>query len=458
MNRKTLLAGAIFAVLILATIGLLRSPEKGTQPVGERPRPIPKLKADDFDTLEVTKAGATTVMKKQGDGYQIVKPVDYPADKETAKSAFEAFEKLEFGNILSAEKSRQNEFEVGSDSLRVAVKKGDKLLADLRVGKTANGWTMVRLEGKDDVWGAREIYKDPFDKDTLGWRDKHISRFDVKDAEKIEIASKTGGKIVLTRPAPTDAGAAPEWRAVESAVKVEPFDQRAATDVMTTSSALAANQFADGAKPEETGLDSPENTITVSLHGGQQIRVLVGKKKGHAGNDETYVKMADKPQVFLVKNFTLDLLNKRPLDFRDKTICNLTAGEITEISVARDKDPFVLTRPPGKTGDDAWKVTKPAGLPPDISKSNALAGFFLDWKAHGYAEDNSPKTTGLAKPRATIGAKSKVKGHACTLKVGDETGDKDNYYVMANNQPDIFVVAKSTIDRITITLDELKRK
>jgi hypothetical protein len=394
-------------------------------------------------------------MKKQGDGYQIVKPVDYPADKASATTAFETFEKLDFDSILSAEKSRQKEFEVGEDGVRVAVKKGDKLLADLRVGKTANGRTMVRLEGKDEVWGVRDIYKDPFDKDTFGWRDKHISMFDVKDAEKIEIDSKAGGRIVLVRPAPTDASAAPEWRAVESAVKVDPFDQRAATDVVTTCSALAATGFADGAAPEETGLESPENTITVSLRTGKQHRVLIGKKKG---DDETYVKTADKPQVFLLKKPTLDLLSKRPIDFRDKTVCNLTASEITELSVLRDKDSFALTRPAGKLSVDAWKVTKPAGMKPDVSKANALAGFFLDWKAQGFAEDNSPKATGLAKPTTTISAKSYVPGHTCTLKVGAETSDKNNVYMMANSQPDIFVVPKWAIDRIAVKLDEVKAK
>jgi len=110
MNRKTLFAGAIFVGLVLVAIGLLRSPEKGTRPPGERPRPIPRLKADDFDTLEITKGGVTTVIKKQGDGYQVVKPIDYLADKDAAKTAFEAIEKMEFNDILSAEKSRYNEF------------------------------------------------------------------------------------------------------------------------------------------------------------------------------------------------------------------------------------------------------------------------------------------------------------------------------------------------------------
>jgi hypothetical protein len=455
MNRKTLFAGAIFAGLVLVAIGLLRSPEKGTRPPGERPRPIPRLKTDDFDTLEITKAGATTVIKKQGDGYQIVKPVDYLADKDAAKTAFEAIEKMEFNDILSAEKSRHNEFEVGDNGLRVTVKKGDKLLADLRVGKSANDETMVRPEGKDEVWAAVKFFRYQLDKDTLGWRDKHIARFEDREADKIEVDHKTRGRIVMTRPAPTDASATPDWSVVEAAMKVEPFDKRAATDLITQFSTLVAVEFVDNAKPEDTGLDSPENTITATLRNGKQYKVLVGKKKDE---DNTYVKMADKPQVFLVRKFMVDQINKRPVDFRDKTVCDLAADEITEVSVARDKDPFVITKNPGKSGDEVWKLSKPTGAKPDISKANAIAGFFHEWKAQRYAEDNLPKTAGLAKPSAIISVKSNVKGHACTLKVGGESADKGNYYVIANNQPNVYLVAKTDIDRITVKLDEVKAK
>ena len=238
-------------------------------------------------------------------------------------------------------------------------------------------------------------------------------------------------------------------------MKVEPFDKRAATDLITQFSTLVAVEFVDNAKPEDTGLDSPENTITATLRNGKQYKVLVGKKKDE---DNTYVKMADKPQVFLVRKFMVDQINKRPVDFRDKTVCDLAADEITEVSVARDKDPFVITKNPGKSGDEVWKLSKPTGAKPDISKANAIAGFFHEWKAQRYAEDNLPKTAGLAKPSAIISVKSNVKGHACTLKVGGESADKGNYYVIANNQPNVYLGAKTDIDRITVKLDEVKAK
>jgi hypothetical protein len=450
MNRKTLLAGLLFAGLILATVLLLRSPEKGNRPAEGSPRPIAKLTADGFDTLEVTKGKATTILKKEGDAYKMVKPLAYPADKDAAKVAFEALAKMEFSNIVSDQKSRQGEFELGDDSLRVAVKKGDLLLADLRIGKTSNQMTMVRVEGKDEVWSVSGLLKFQFDKDSNGWRDKTIVSFDEKEAEKLQVTTKSGAKIVLSRPAPRDAGPAPEWQVVESSVKVEPFDKSVAVAAVTQLATWKTNEFADDAKPEETGLASPEITITVNLRSGKQYTALVGNKKG---NEDWYVKTAENPQVYLVKKFNIDRLTKRPIEFRDKTICNLKSDELTEVSVTRDKDSFTLA----KQGS-AWKATKPASFTADDSKVSTITGAFADWKGQGFAEDNSPKATGLAKPSATIATKSSVKGHACLLKVGSETSDKGNYFVQANGQPDIFMVPKWSVDRVLVKLDDLKKK
>ncbi len=450
MNRKTLIAGLVFAGLVLATVLLLRSPEKGTVPAGGGARPIPKLAADSFDTIEVTKGKATTTIQKQGDTYRIVKPAAYPADKDAAKLAFDSIAKMEFDTIVSDQKSRQGELELGADSLRVAVKKGEQTLADLRVGKTSNQMTMLRLEGKDEVWSVSGLFKYQLDKDTNAWRDKTITAFDEKDAERLTVTTKSGAKLVLAKPAPQDGGAPSDWAVVESNVKVEPFDKSVATGVVSQLTTWKANDFADDAKPEETGLDSPGLTVSVGLKNGKQQTALVGKKKGE---DDWYVKLADAPQVFLVKKYNLERMNKRPIEYRDKTLCNLKAEELTEVAVNQDKDSFTLA----KQGAD-WKATRPAKLAVDDSKVSNITSAFSEWKGQGFAEDNSPKATGLGKPKATIVAKSNVKGHGCTLKIGGETSDKNNYHVQIGSQPDILVVPKWSVDRIVIKLDELKKK
>jgi hypothetical protein len=455
MNRKTLTAGVVFAALLGLSFLVLRSPEKGTR-TGEAPRPIPKIAAGDFDTLEVTKGGQTTVLKKDGSTYKVVKPVTYAADQEAAKQAFESLEKLEFDGIISDQKAKQDEMEVGASGVRVVAKKADKPVADLRIGKVANNLTMIRPEGKDEIWQAVGYLKYQYDKDPAGWRDKSITTFEEKDAHRIEVTSKNGDKIVLTRPEAKDGGAGGgDWTVAQSSVRVDPLDKNIAPGIVSGLYAWKANDFADGIKLEETGLNAPDNTVTVGLKGDKKVTVLIGKKKGE---EDYYVKIADNPQVFLVKKFNLERINKRPVEFREKVICNLNEGEITEVTVARDKDAYTLVKQPGKTGDQAWRVTKPKDVTLDTTKVNAIIGAFKDWKAASFADDSSAKATGLVKPSATITAKSNLKGSGCTLKVGSELGDKQNTYVERAGSPDVYVVPKWSLDRIMVKVDDLKKK
>jgi hypothetical protein len=454
MNRKTLTAGAVFAGLLLLTLVVLRSPEKGSR-TGEAARPVPKIAAGAIDSLEVTKDGKTTVIKKDGSNYKVTAPVAYPADADAAKQAFEAIEKLDFAGIVSDQKAKQTEFEVDAKSLRVVAKKGDTALADLRIGKVANNLTMIRPEGKDEIWQAVGSLKFQLDKDTAGWRDKSIVTFPEADAERIDVVSKGGDKIALARPPKADGGADTGWKVLESSVKVEPFDKAVPTDMIAALSSFKTNDFADGAAAGETGLDAPALTVTVGLKGGKKETVLIGKKKG---DEDFYVKTASGPQVYLVKKFTLERINKRPIEFREKTICNLTDSEITQVAVSHDKDSYTLVKDAKKSGADAWKLAKPTGVTLDTSKTTGILSGFKDWKANSFAEDNSPKATGLDKPRATIAATSNVKGHACAVKVGAELADKQNSYIAVAGSPDVMVVPKWALDRVLVKVDDLKKK
>lgn len=448
MNRKTLVAGLIFAGLILVTVLLLKTPEKGTRPAGMVVGPVAKIAPNEVDVLEVTKSGVTTVLKKSGDQYSIVKPVTYTADKQSAAAAFEAVEKLEWDSIVSTNKDRQTEFELGADSLRLVAKKGEQTLFDLRVGKTNNLRTLVRLEGKDEVWSVGGIMKYMVDKTTSDWRDKSITTFAAKDAEKLTVTTKDGAKIILAKPTAGDAGPAPEWRVLESSVKVDKFDKNTATGMISQLENWKANDFADSAKLEETGLEKPEFTVAVELTGGKTLTAMLGNKKGE---DETYVKLADQPQIFLVKKWNLDRINKRPIEFRDKTFCDLTAAEIVEVTVNRGKDSYTLK----KSGEE-FKLIKPTGLTLDTSKVAGITGAFTDWKAQSFAE--GVKDTGLAKPGTVIVAESSTKGRSCQIKVGNETSEKGTFYVQTVGQPDIMLVPKWSLDRVLVNVEDLKKK
>ena len=383
MNRKTLAALATFVVLGALALFALKQPEKGEKLA--QPSPIPKLDPAQIDTLEVTKNGATTVIKNEGGKYKVTAPVAYAVDEPAAKAAFEGLGKLSLSDLVTEQKAKQAEFEVEDKGLHLVVKKGDKVLADFIVGKSTGAATMVRLSGKDEIWQATGISKYTFDKGPVDWRDKSITTFGTGDVEQVEVAAKDGAKVVVKKTG-TKQGSEDKWEVVESASSVgksDKLDDSVPNGIVSALASWKANDFADGVKPADAGLEPPALTVTVALKGGKKATALLGNKKGE---DEVYVKIPEAPQIFIVKKYNVERMNKRPLEFRDKTLCDLAEADVAEIAVTHGDASYTVV----KNGND-WKATKPAKLDVDSAKITPIAGGFKDWKATGFAEDPSAR-------------------------------------------------------------------
>jgi hypothetical protein len=460
MNRKPLFAIAAFVVLGIVALFALRQPEKG-ESAGDRERPLSKLDAASFDTIEVTRAGAKATIKKDGDKFKLTEPVAYAADDVAAKAAFEALTGLSLGDLVTENKAKHAEFEVddgkGIHVVAKSEKAGGKVAADFLVGKAVGTGTMVRLAGKDAVWLAGGALRGTFDKAPADWRDKSIAAVPAADVETLTVKAKDGTVAVArkaTTPAGADKAAPPpggddKWELVSSTPKIDKLDAAIPAGIVSALSSFKTNDFADGAAPAVTGLDAPALTVTVGLKGGKSSTILIGNKKG---DEDWYVKTADAPQVFLVKKYNLERINKRPVEWKDKMLCDVAEADLAEVAVTNGADSFTLSRATG-----SWKATKPAKLELDPAKTPTPGGGFKDFKATGIAEDPSPAATGLAKPKATIVAKAK-KGDACSFKVGDETKDKQGVYLTSAKSTDVYVAPKWAVDRILVKVDDLKKK
>ncbi len=457
MNKKTLTAAGAFVALAIIALVTLRQPEKGER-ASDHPRPIPVLNPVEITTLDVTKGGVTTTIKNEGGIYKVTAPISYPADQTIAKSAFEALGKMDVTDLVTQQEAKQAEFEVDDKSgVRLVAKHDGKVLADLIVGKSVGAGTMVRPSGTNDVWRASGITKFVVDKGPTDWRDKSITTFQSTEVEKLDVADKDGAKISLKKTG-TKEGSEDKWDVVSSTVKIDTLDNSVPNGMVQTLSNWKASDFLNGvnptvaAEPSLAGLAPPALTVTVGLKGGKNVVALLGSKRG---DDELFVKKADAPQIFLVKKFNLDRVAKRPMDFRDKTLCDLAAADLTEISVAAGDKSYTLV----KNGND-WKATKPPKLELDATKVTPIAGAFKDWKATGFADDQSLKGSGLAKPKAVISAKSKAQkssAPACLVRVGDESTDKVSYVVATAKSPDVYLAPKWAVDRILVKPDDLKK-
>jgi hypothetical protein len=448
MNQKTLIALASCAVLGLIAFLVLRMPDKGER-AADRPRPFKPVAAADIETLEVTKAGATSVLKSEGGKYKVTAPVAYAADEPIVKAAFEGIGKLEVSSLVTEQKTKHEEFQVDDKSgIHVVAKgKGGAALLDVIIGKAAGAGTMLRVTGKDEIWQASGISRYTFEKNPADWRDKSITTFPIADAEGIEVTDKGGGKIVLKKSG-AKQGSDDKWDVAESAVKIDKPDNTVPVGIVSALATWKANDFADGVKLADAGLEPPQLTVAVVLKGGKRATALIGNKKGE---DEFYVKTPETPQVFLVKKYNAERVMKAPIEFRDKTICDIPDTEVTEIAVNHGDNSFTVV----KSGTE-WKATKPAKLDVDPTKVTPMAGAFKEWKGQSFAEDQSPKTNGLAKPKATIAVKGKGSA-GCVVKVGDETKDKLNYHVLAGKGSDVYLAPKWNVDRVLMKLDDLKK-
>jgi biopolymer transport protein ExbD len=444
MDKKTSIMLGLFVLLLAAVIGTKVALRPAGERVGDRPRPIAAMKAADVDELEVTQNQVTVKLKKTGESWAVTAPVSYPADQASVKSAVEKLESLAFDGVVTDRADKHVDYEVTDDKgVHVVARKGGAVLADFLLGKVASGVTMLRVTGKNDVWRAVGSLKYVFGKEPKSWRDHEVISFKKDEVEKVELRTPAG-KIVCKRDA-GEAGKPDKWSVAEAppSLTIEKLDDSIPAGIMSTLMTLRAYDFADGVKPEESGLDNPQATAVVHLKGGAQKTAIVGKAKG----DQFYVKTPEREQVYLISKYSVERLTKRPIDFRDKTLVDLKPEQITGLVIDVGGTKTELAR----SGEE-WKPVVPADLLVDSSKVKSLLAGFTALRGTSFADD--AQKASLAKPAGTVTLKLKDKG-TVTLKFGP-LKDQD-YPVQKVGSPEVVILKKYTAERFLKKPDDLKK-
>ncbi|HEY3353646.1 MAG TPA: DUF4340 domain-containing protein, partial [Polyangia bacterium] len=201
MDKKTTVMLGLFVLLLAGVIGAKVALKPAGERSGDRPRPIPAMKAADVDELQLTQNKVTVTLKKTGEAWALTAPVSYPADQAGVKSALEKLETLGFDGVVTDRAEKHVDYEVTDDKgVRVVARKGGAVLADLILGKVAGGFTMLRLQGKNDVWRGVGSLKYVFGKETKNWRDHEVMTFKKDDVEKVELRTAAGATVCKREP------------------------------------------------------------------------------------------------------------------------------------------------------------------------------------------------------------------------------------------------------------------
>ena len=316
-------------------------------------------------------------------------PVAYAADEAAAKAAFEGAG--QDGRLATSSPSRRPSRPSSRSTTRAASTWSP------RQGRQGAGRPHRRQDRPARArWSARPARtrsgRPPasprylFDKAPADWRDKSITTFTAGDAEKIEVVGqgrrqgrslkKTGAKAGARGQVGRRRVVGEDRQARQQ--RPERHRRRRCRSGRRTTSPTASSRPTPGSTP-------PALTVTVGLKGGKKVTVLIGNKKG---DDEFYVKTADAPQVFVVKKYNVERVNKRPIEFRDKTLCDI-AGHRRHRDRGHPRRQLVHAGQERQRleGDQAGQARARPGQGHARSPARSRTG-----RRTSFAEDATPKT------------------------------------------------------------------
>jgi len=312
---------------------------------------LPDLKAgDDVDKITITNAekGDVVLEKKGGaDGkWELSKPVSAPANQANVKQLLENMKELKVKEVIAAAPSddQKKEFQFEKDkAVHVVAYKGADKKLDASFGKSGARGQMVMVEGKPGIYTASGYSSYLYAREVKGWRDTEIFKFDDANASQIAITNKNGA-LSFTK--------GDKWAGTFKDKPIVDFDEEKVKDAVRAFKGLNAEDFGDDKSAADTGLDTPDATIAISLKDNAgKYALKIGKV---SSGTSRYAQKDGDATIFIIPAFTADWALAEPTKFSKPK--DAGAGD------AGKGGPTPMTMPPGMPGMPPG-MQMPHGMP-----------------------------------------------------------------------------------------------
>ncbi|MCZ7624529.1 MAG: DUF4340 domain-containing protein [Candidatus Methylomirabilis sp.] len=133
------------------------------------------------------------------------------------------------------------------------------------------------------------------------------------------------------------------------------------------------------------GLDHPSLHLSLTLKGGHMLPTLLLGDLNPNGRS-VYAKRPDQPAVFLVTVMVRLRTDKKPDDFRDKTLLVLEPNQVTRIELIGTGQPISLSRTHGK----GWEMARPITGRADAAVIGQMLWKIKDARVEAFADSAGP--------------------------------------------------------------------
>ncbi|MBK5291577.1 MAG: DUF4340 domain-containing protein [Acidobacteriia bacterium] len=332
MQFRGLLVGVAVLALLAGGVWYSNKLEKDKEgkPAADAPPKILDIASDRVQQVEITKAGETTTLKRDGSSWVLTTPKPLRADADAATSLAGAFASLNSERLIEEKAAGLAGFGLASPRLTVKVSTKDgKNNAKLLLGDDTptGGGVFVKLDGDPRVFTLSSSSKSNLDKTYIDLQDKRLLTFDSDKLSRLELTAKgqtvefgknnqNEWQIVRPQPLRADGGQ------VEDLVR-KIKDAKMDTAVSAEESKKIAAAFASAA---------PVAVAKVTdAAGSQQLEIRQAKDNTY------YAKSSAVEGVHKASSDLGDGVKKTPSDFRNKKLFDFGWNDPNKLEV-RDGD------------------------------------------------------------------------------------------------------------------------
>ena len=398
------------------------------------------VEPSDVAELELKRADSTVKLKREGDGWQILEPVNARGDRGPIDETVTSIVTARMDREIEADPKVLGDFGLDRPAAEATLRLKDGKQIGLVLGaKSPTGvWVYAREAGKPAVFVVGDSVLRDSTRPVAEFRDKTVLAFDQKDVTGFELdmrdekiaLEQTDGRWKLTKPRPL------------------PADADTVRDFLEKLRAARVKEFAADAPRslEPFGLDKP---VRLDIQTGRDKdratkTLLVGRvdvaKKG------VYAMRPGESAVMLIPDETWTAVPKNVAVLRDKSLVGFDRDKVTRIEIESPKGAVTLA----KEGD-RWKITAPEALTADQVEAGAVLFKLRDLRAQAFlTDDASGIPRYLAKPtvRVTITEQGASAPRVVLLAPSTEKrgGGPSAYAAVAGRGPVVLVDGRALED------------
>ncbi|MZH04662.1 MAG: DUF4340 domain-containing protein [Nitrospinae bacterium] len=404
------------------------------------------FKPADVMEFSLIKADQTITLQQTPEStWRLIRPLKTQGDNPESESFLTEIENLEKSRVVENNPKDLDQYGLKTPAVKIHFKFKDGKEETLLFGHESpmGGKIYLKLEGDAKVLLAAAS-KAKLEKSVYDFRDKTILNFSSGSINQIQIKRKKNPLHLIRKKE--------EWL-VSGEVKAK-------ADKDSVQAFLRAIQFSrikefESENPdslEPYGLNHPIKTLVLEEENKKTYSIDLGNIKPGSG---TFAKKEGEPGVFLVDAKFLGALDKKNVDFLNKTLVEFEEKEVTGIKIQTEKETIHAIR----EDKDNWKIKKPLKTEADMATVRSLLFDLKEAKLSEFIKLSldAPDSFGLDKPKRSFSL-IRSNGKSISIHFGNSTIDDKEVFAQRTGESTVFSISKETTKKLFRTFHELRNK